>query len=236
MIARPLLLVLLLAGCNRSTTIVDSDGGVAQDGPALADLAGSSSDGSVSADAGGGPPDMTWDPSQAHPPMGATRCGDGTFTDADSKMVCQMSSFLLDYWGMQMTPFPRACDAATITGGSYEVWCTPTQAYVHVRFTGLRATGTLVCKMTTRLMLGVVYESGGGGGDTGITLTSGYGGVPSNDFDVNSPIDAYGWITVAVGAKSANLWLTPSHYFSPCGSMNSGYRSVVGGAHAVWTP
>lgn len=179
--------------------------------------------------------DLVWSGSMAHPPPGAVKCGHGTFTSGDSQMACMAPSFTLDHWGMQQQPFPRACDAVTLDGGEYDVWCTKASAYVFVHFANLRATGTLKCKGATMLLLGVVYESGNGGGDTGNNMMDGYTGVPDSQFDLQPPIEAYAWLTVDVAGKGATIWLAPtSGLLQGCGAMNSGYRSIVAGVHATW--
>ncbi|MSP59901.1 MAG: hypothetical protein EXR72_06090 [Myxococcales bacterium] len=238
---RPATLLLLVGGCSTSSAPpadADAKDGSAADAStadagAAMDLA-SLSDGS-SPDAA--PPDAALGPSQPNPPQGAKKCGSGSFTDADSRAACKAPSQLLDSWGMQMQPFPRVCDAATISGGTWEVWRTATVAYVFVRYAGLRATGTLSCKAATLLSLSAVYDWGNGGGDTGNNPISGYAGVPGNDFDVQMPIDAYEWVTVKVSAKAATVWVAPFNALIPgCGAMNSGYRSLVAGAQVTWKP
>lgn len=168
-----------------------------------------------------------------HPPAGATMCGGGAVTLGDFANTCAVPSMLLDFW--QGGKFPRTCGAVTFASADYQVWCTADLAYVFVHYTSLRATGTITCKGGTTMLLGALWESGNGGGDTGINLKSGYRGAPNDMFDAQKPIDAYTWITVGRASKSARLYLTPSPQpIGQCGEQSAGFRSVVGGAAVTW--
>jgi hypothetical protein len=234
-----MLVAFLSAGCGHNPGPVGTDAGSA-DGPGVADaaLTEASTGDLAEGPADGGGPDMTWNPSVPNPPAGSVKCGHATFTVADSNQLCMNAhGLVIDSWGMAHQPFPRACNAVTFGSGDYDVWCTATDAYVFAHFAGLVPTGTLKCKGSTGLALSAIYETGSGGGDTGITLKTGYGGVPYNDFDVTTPIDAYVWITTAVASGTASLWMTPftALLTGPCGDSNAGYRSLVAGVEATWT-
>ena len=230
-------LTLLLAGCGApgsSPPVADLAATLDLAAPSAADAGPRDL---AATDGASAPADLAPRPGDPHPPPGAAKCGSGLLTDGDRRIACLSPAAILDAWGQARQPFPRRCDAATIDSGWWQVWCTPTEAYVHVHFAGLRATGTLLCKNTTMLSLSAVYQAGNSGGDTGNNPRSGYAGSPSYDFDKAQPIDADLWITTAVAARGATLWLAPFSSLIPgCGSMSSGYRTIVGGATVTWKP
>jgi hypothetical protein len=233
-----------LAGCSVTPFSPPRDGGtdLAARDAAGRDLSNGSTDLAGGGDAAtpgdlASPPDLTWDPSQPHPPQGATLCGQADFTAGDAATACMAPAFTLDHWGMADQPFPRDCGGVLDDGGEYQVYCTATTAYAWVHWKNLRASGTLQCKGQTPLLLSAVYEAGNGGGDTGANLQDGYDDVPEGFFDVNRAVEAYGWITVDVMDGGAYLWLAPlnAQLDITCGSQNSGYRTVVAGAAIKWT-
>jgi hypothetical protein len=104
------------------------------------------------------------------PPPGATECGSGDITQASVTTACMMPNTILDSMplpdgGTTMTP--RACDAITVASGMWQVWCTPTEAYIWARFDGVKDTGTLHdCHGLSLLEIDEgVYSSGFGGGN-----------------------------------------------------------------------
>jgi hypothetical protein len=65
---------------------------------------------------------------------------------------------------------PRQCDAATVSGGRWEAWCSPAGVYLWARFEGLQATGSwMTCPGISMLSVGQCLadegsgEHGGGG-------------------------------------------------------------------------
>lgn len=168
-----------------------------------------------------------------HPPKGATVCGSGPVTSAAFQDTCTAPSSVLDWWAGGA--FPRACGAVTFTSASYTVWCTADTAYVFVHYIGLHATGTLTCKGASAFTLSAVWDSGSGGGDLGVNVTSGYRGAPYDAFSDTAAIDVSTWVTTSRKSRSARIYLAPlQEPLGQCGQANAGYRTVVGGAKADW--
>lgn len=206
----------------------------------------SSSDdsGAPEADAGGaaeaGPSDrdasVAWD---ASPILDATtdaradggaarRCGHGTFTQADALLACAVPNTYLDSGlpGEQT----RRCDGATITGGSWEVWCSSGPLLVKLHLDGLTATGAY----------------GGCGGFTEIKVWSGWshlngqgsGMLPTTaaplGFDVTMPIA----IDLATLGNTNNEVAGSGHLFligefpPGCGALRP--RAVMSGVAIAW--
>jgi hypothetical protein len=102
-------------------------GGAVEGGPAGRD-AEAPTDGSVALD---GATDAGADGGTAK------RCGHGTFTQAEAIVACEAPNLYLDSGpGAQ----PRYCDGATISGGSWEVWCSSGPLLVKLHLDGLTAT------------------------------------------------------------------------------------------------
>ena len=89
----------------------------------------------------------------AHPPPGTSLCGQGTFTQAESLAACSSAataqvcsdynSFAPD-GSTQPVIVPSQCDGATITGGSWQVWCSAAfGVYFYAEWDGPLATGTV---------------------------------------------------------------------------------------------
>lgn len=238
-------LVLTVACGSAADSGADPATGAPTNPPTSGDDAGGGGDGAPSTtptsdaavDANADAADATVDPNdltKPHPPAGATICGGGAITASDFANTCNAPSILLDNW-QGKTKFSRSCGAVTFASADYQVWCTADAAYAFVHYTGLRATGTLTCMNGTRMLLGALYESGNGGGDTGINLKSGYRGAPNQTFDAQMPIDAYTWITVSRASKAARIYLTPTpEPLGQCGDIASGFRTLVGGAAVTW--
>jgi len=113
------------------------------------------------------------------PPSGATRCGHGSFTEAEAMMACASAS-------ASALPIMTVtgCGAVTISGGLWEVWCgsSATDApYVRVRYDGVLVTagGGPVDEV-----IGWIDANGGG---SGMTLAPGSGLL---SFNSTTPTDA----------------------------------------------
>lgn len=134
------------------------------------------------------------------PPSGSTPCGSGTFTQAQAFAACQTPSVALD----TMNPTERHCDAVTITGGSWQAWCSSGPVYVWAELEGVTSTGAWKpCKGTTEMMPSHGWIEIGGGG-------SGMTARPSLvTFDTSKPADvAFATLgnTAAVQSGTANLF------------------------------
>ncbi len=107
------------------------------------------------------------------PPAGATLCASGTFAQGDAVKTCGEPSSVIDsVIGPDGKPktVERHCDAVTVEGGRWEVWCSPKGIYFWTRIDGLRSTGAWVsCPASPHLELGMglhdyAHAGGGGGG------------------------------------------------------------------------
>lgn len=110
------------------------------------------------------------DPLAPHPPAGSTKCGEGTFTPGDAASACMKPSYELDDallpdGGHGSTP--RRCDALSVDGGRWEVWC-GSKTYVWARFDGVTNTAALHdCHGASLIMIDLgVYQTGSIGGNT----------------------------------------------------------------------
>jgi hypothetical protein len=110
------------------------------------------------------------DPLAPHPPAGATKCGDGTFTAGDASTACTKPSFALDDMllpdgGHGSTP--RECGALTTAGGVWQVWCAPDATYLWARFDDVQNDGALKdCHGGSLLMIDEgVFDTGSIGGN-----------------------------------------------------------------------
>jgi len=168
--------------------------------------AGSVTDGQ-SADAG-------QDPFVPHPPAGSTKCGSGVVTSASAHAACTEPSWILDDMIQVDGGFgamPRACDALTIGGGEWQVWCTATSAYVWTRMPITNA-GTLKdCHDASLLMVDEgIWQYGNGGGNGGATIatyesdgTAIAGTVPGDPQTLVASIV----LQTDAQSKSASLWI-----------------------------
>jgi hypothetical protein len=110
----------------------------------------------TSVDGGGG-----W--ATTAPPGAYMRCGHGSFTQADAKTACAVPSFALDQGQMAV----RSCNAVTLSGGVWEVWCGSSSdaPYVRVRYEGVVAASGSINEVS-----GWIDANGGGSGMTGSGL------------------------------------------------------------------
>src|SRR4051794_13082344 len=127
---------LLLAACGTSPSTSGDDPGGGPSGPGgPAVEAGTAYDGSddptdastIDAHADGGSDAAT-----------SWRCGHGTFTQADAVTACAAPNNYLDGPGAAA----RYCDGATISGGSWEVFCSAGPLLVKLHLDGLTGTAT----------------------------------------------------------------------------------------------
>lgn len=156
------------------------------------------------------------------PPMGFTRCGNGVFTQSDFAAACAMPPSLLD---PMMTM--RACNAATISGGEWEVWCgqAADPPYVRVAFDGLAATGQNAgCGAMSTVGFGWIEANGGGSGMN--TVAS------SPMFSMTAPIDvtlySLGNTTAAATGTGTVLLVVD------CTPPPSQTQAIVGGVAISW--
>jgi hypothetical protein len=241
------LMLFLVGACGSGSPPLDhpssdaapADAGLARDlgasdGASPADAA-AGSDATMGFDAAGA--DLAPDPTQPHPPAGATKCGGSSFTTADSKMVCSQST-LPDINGQ---PLPRACDAVTFASGTFEVWCTSKTAYAFFHISSLKASGTLVgCMGVTDLFLEAedrVTIVGGSMGGTLVNymssgdLTNAWVGVSGYYVDINMPLDVYAWLTMDRSSTGATVYLKGFTFsVGMCGSK----AYAIAGATATW--
>ncbi len=99
---------------------------------------GSSSGGSSSGGTGG----SGGIPSSANPPSGYTKCGSGTFDQAQAKQACE-SVWDDPTFGVLHDPtekHPSACSSLAISKGEYEVWCDPAtdDFYLYAKIEGVK--------------------------------------------------------------------------------------------------
>jgi hypothetical protein len=104
------------------------------------------------------------------PPAGAVKCGSGMITESSSTMACMMPNWVLDDMVLPdggTTMVPRNCGAVTVASGTWEVWCTKTQAYIWAEWDTVTNTNMLKdCHGASILMLDEgIYSSGSGGGN-----------------------------------------------------------------------
>lgn len=206
------------AGSNVGSSTGGSDGGepgdAGSDGAPAKDVA---LDGATpSKDAGALGP---------QPPAGSTLCGSGTFTQAQALTACQAPSVVLD----TMNPTERHCDAVTITGGSWQAWCSTGPVYVWAELEGLETTGAWkACNGTTEMMPSHGWIDLAGGG-------SGMSARPSLvTFDTSKPADV-GFATLgntaSVQSGTANLFFLAG---GSLGCSPSGNPVVVSGVQIAF--
>jgi hypothetical protein len=194
-----------------------AEGGMA-DAPSTTDGPGPSEGGA--ADGGG-----AW--GSTSPPSGFSRCGQGAVTPADFIAACSVMSFSLD---IQM--LEKACDAATITGGQWEVWCgsKPTDVpYVRVAYDGLLATGKYSgCMGFTQMSvaMGWIDANGGGSGMTAPGLAPMFDTMMST----NAALQSLGNTQVATSG-TGNVFLVGSLPGACSGPVP---QAVIGGATVSW--
>lgn len=152
-------------------------------------------------------------------------------------MGCMAPSFALDLVPKAdggFGPAPRNCGAFTISGGSWEVWCTATDAYVWARFDQLTNQGTWVdCHNQSLVWIDEgVYESGSGGGNgahvaTYMNGTQIVGTVPG------MPQTAVLDVTLATNGGGAKLFVLGA-LENTCMMGAPGEPTVLGGLSVTW--
>lgn len=122
------------------------------DAKVVSDGGSSKTDSATSPDGGG-------DSLQASPPAGFSKCGSGLITTASALSACQGFD--------DSSPVrPKACDGATLTGGSWELWCKGDDRWVWARFDDVRTTATFPCPAVSAIV----------GASQSYTTTGGWGG------------------------------------------------------------
>jgi hypothetical protein len=162
--------------------------------------------------------------SNAAPPPGYTRCGHGSFTQAEAATACAVPSVVLD----QVQRVTRSCSSVTLSGGQWEAWCGPTAAtqppYVRVEYDGLLADSGVINELT-----GWIDANGGG---SGMTLPPGAG---LTALDTTTPTDVVLQTlgnTQPAATGQANVFLLG--YLSSGGGPGAGTQAVISGASVSW--
>ena len=235
-----MLLPFVLA-CSSAGPRTHDDSGAPPADAAAGDAAIPDHDGGVSTDAGsGGDADAGLDPFVPHPPQGSTKCGFGSITAGSAQTACSEPSFILDDAPLPdggMGAMPRACDALTIGSGEWQVWCSPTEAYVWARIPATNANVVQDCHGASLLMIDEgLYESGSGGGNGAQVMTYESNGTEIVGTPPNDPQTIIASITLPSTAKSgsAKLWVAGS-LEDTCNGGGFGPPTVLTGVDATWS-
>ncbi len=226
------------------------DGGASGDDDAgsssSSDGGSSHGDGASTGDSGGhegdgGGADAAKKSIASSPPAGSTECGHGTFTAGDVTTACAAPSYILDDYMQSdggFTALPRACNALTTAGGSYEAWCTPTQVYVWVRFDQVDNLGTVKdCHGISLLELDEgAYEGPNYGGNGVMATTYQASGTQIVGTPPGQPQTATISTTVGDTATNGSLAIYLLGQTSFAGGCTTGpfLPTVFAGAHLTW--
>jgi hypothetical protein len=139
----------------------------------------------------GAPPDAASGPLDPKPPAGASPCGAGAFTQADATTECQAGVLGLGSGFVQ-----GRCGSLSLDAGEWKAWCTPTTAYVWMKFAGA-ALPTPIDGCPAWTIHGM-YRNGFASGDLGNSQQSGH---TTGDLAA-TPKDIVMWRTIVLASPS----------------------------------
>ena len=155
------------------------------------------------------------------------RCGHGSFTQADAVIACAVPNMYLDNGPGAAA---RACDAATISGGTWEVRCSSGPLLVEVQFECITGTGSQVgCMGSTQQKVVSAWSQLNGSG-SGMLPKSG----AAVTFDIAKPLT----VDLATLGNSTSDKSGAGHVYligelpPACGTI--GARAVVSGVAVQW--
>lgn len=186
----------------------------------------------------GGVGDAGLDPLAPHPPAGATKCGSGTITAGSSQTACTEPSFVLDDVPLPdggTESMPRACDALTVSGGEWQVWCSATEAYVWARIDATNA-GTLQdCHGLSLLMIDEgLYDTGSSGGNGVQVMTYEADGTEIAGTPPGDPQTIIASLTIPSTQGGAAQLFVAGSLEDSCQSGAFGPETVLAGLDATW--
>ena len=207
------LLLPFLVACSSSPPNSQNDSGTENDASVASDADASTpqKDAQIPTDSGN---DAASDPFVPHPPAGSTKCGSGVVDATSAHAACTEPSWILDDMPLVdggMGAMPRACDGLTIGAGEWQVWCSPTNAYVWMRVPITNANTVKDCHDSSLLMIDEgLWQYANGGGNGGATIRT----YESNGTEIIGTIPGDPQTLVAsilvqtnTQNKSASLWI-----------------------------
>ena len=190
-----------------------SSGGPRGDSGAAPDDASSSPD--TGKDAGADAAASSW------------RCGHGTFTQADSVAACALPNLYLD---SGPGAAPRYCDGATITGGSWEVWCSSGNLLVKLHVDGL--TGTSSHAGCAGLTERKVYSAWAQLNGSGSGMMPKAGAPLAYDVSKSVAVDLATLGNTAHADTGTGTLFLLSEFPAACAALPA--RAVMGGVNVSW--
>ncbi|HEY1957598.1 MAG TPA: hypothetical protein VGH28_18390 [Polyangiaceae bacterium] len=189
-------------------------------------------------DAGADAGDAAVDPFVPHPPDGATECGSGTISASSSHSACMEPSFVLDdvpLFDGGNGSMPRACDALTVGGGEWQVWCTPSEVYVWGRIPIENASTLTDCHAVSLLEIDEgLYATANAGGNGAQVRTYEPDGTEIIGTPAGDPQTIVASITLPLTASGAAQMFVAGMLEDTCNQGVPGPPTVLTGFDVQW--